>query len=46
VLQSIVKPNAFVSPGFPKGVMPATFGSTLSKKQLSDLVAFIVAGQK
>ena len=38
---SIVDPNAYVQPGFPKGVMPPTFGSSLSKTQLGDLVAFL-----
>lgn len=46
VQQSIVDPNAYIAKGFPKGVMPGTFGSTLSKTQLADLVAFIVASQK
>jgi cytochrome c551/c552 len=39
--QSITDPNAFISPGFPKGVMPDTFGSSLSATQLADLVAFL-----
>jgi cytochrome c551/c552 len=46
VKQSIVDPNAYIAKGFPKGVMPPTFGAQLSKTQLADLVAFIVAGQK
>jgi cytochrome c oxidase subunit 2 len=36
---SITDPNAYVVPGFPKGVMP-TF-SSLTPKQLADLVAFL-----
>jgi len=39
--ESIVDPNAYVVPGFPKGVMTQTFGKTLSKQQLADLVAFL-----
>jgi mono/diheme cytochrome c family protein len=39
--ESIEDPNAYVVPGFPKGVMP-TF--TLTKKQVGDLVAFLTAG--
>jgi len=35
-----------LSPGYPKSVMPQTFGSTLTKTQLADLVAFIAAGSK
>ncbi len=42
VKQSIVDPNAYISPGFPKGVMPPTFGSTLSKAKIDALVAYIV----
>jgi cytochrome c551/c552 len=46
VQESIVDPNKFIAKGFPKGVMPTTFGSSLSKTQLADLVAFVVAGAK
>jgi cytochrome c551/c552 len=45
VRESIVKPNAYISPGYPKGVMPQTFGKKLSKTQLDDLVAFITAAK-
>ena len=41
VKQSIVDPNAYIAPGFPKGVMPATFGKTLSPAKIDALVAFI-----
>ena len=37
---SITDPNAYIVPGFPKGVMPTTF-SSLSDQQLADLVAFL-----
>ncbi len=43
VRQSIVDPNAYVAPGFPKGVMPQTFGSSLSKAQLDALVQFLIS---
>jgi len=46
VRQSITDPNAYIAPGFQKGIMPGTFGQSLSKTQLADLVAFIVSGQK
>lgn len=46
VRESIVSPNAYISSGFPKGVMPQSFGSTLTKTELADLVAFIAAGSK
>ena len=44
--ESIVSPNAYISSGYPKGVMPQSFGTTLTKTQLADLVAFITAGGK
>jgi cytochrome c oxidase subunit II len=43
VRQSIVDPNAYVQPGYPKSVMPQTFGSSLSKTQLDALVQFLVS---
>jgi mono/diheme cytochrome c family protein len=44
--ESIVDPNAYVPTGYPKGVMPTTFGTQLSSTQLTDLVAFLAAGAK
>jgi cytochrome c551/c552 len=41
---SIVDPGAYVAPGYPAGVMPTTYGQQLKPQQLSDLVAFLVAG--
>ncbi len=46
VRQSIVDPNAYVQPGFPKNVMPPTFGSSLSKTELDALVQFLVSSGK
>jgi mono/diheme cytochrome c family protein len=46
IRESILSPNTYISPGYPKGVMPQTFGSTLTKTQLADLVAFLAAGNK
>lgn len=46
VKQSIVDPNAYVPNGYQKGLMPTTFGNSLTTAQLDDLVAFIVSGQK
>ena len=37
-------PASYVPPGYPTNVMPTTFGTTLSKQQLADLVAFLVKG--
>jgi mono/diheme cytochrome c family protein len=43
---SITDPNAYVVPGYPKGVMPPFAPPTLSDKQIADLVAFITQNQK
>jgi cytochrome c oxidase subunit 2 len=40
--ESIVNPNAYIQPGYPKSVMPQTFGQSLTKSQLDALVAFLV----
>jgi mono/diheme cytochrome c family protein len=42
--ESIKDPSAYVVPGYPNGVMP-TF-SSLSDKQVGDLVAFLLSGSK
>jgi cytochrome c oxidase subunit 2 len=42
VHESIVKPNAYIQPGYPKDVMPQNFGQLLTKEQLDSLVAFLV----
>ncbi len=41
IRQSIVDPNAYVAPGFPKNVMPGNFGS-LPKDQLDALINYLV----
>ena len=45
VRESIVSPNAYVAPGFPKNVMPQTF-SQLPKTQLDALVQFLVSSTR
>jgi cytochrome c oxidase subunit II len=40
IRESIVKPDAYVEPGYPKGVMPGTFGS-LPPSQIAALVKFL-----
>jgi cytochrome c551/c552 len=42
--ESITDPDAYIAKGYSKGVMPTTFGKSLSKTQLNDLVAFIASG--
>jgi cytochrome c oxidase subunit 2 len=45
VSQSIVDPNAYVQPGYPKNVMPQTFKS-LPKAQLDALVQYLINSSK
>jgi len=42
VRNSIVDPNAYIQPGYPKDVMPQNFGQLLTKEQLDSLVTFLV----
>ena len=44
IKESIKDPDAYIAKGYSKGIMPTTFGKSLSSKQLHDLVAFIVSG--
>ena len=44
VHESIVKPDAYIQPGFPKGVMPKSYAS-LSQQDLKDLVDFLTKPQ-
>jgi mono/diheme cytochrome c family protein len=41
IQQSIVDPNAVIAPGFQPNIMPQTYGSSLSAKEIADLVAFL-----
>jgi cytochrome c oxidase subunit 2 len=41
ITQSIVDPNAKITPGYPSSVMPQTFGQTLTPPQLQQLVAYL-----
>jgi cytochrome c oxidase subunit 2 len=42
IRQSILSPNAYIEPGFPKNTMPTDFGSKLSKAQLDALVQYLI----
>ena len=46
IKESIADPDAYIAKGFSKGIMPTTFGKSLSSTQLNDLVAFILSGTK
>lgn len=43
VFDSIKSPAKFTVPGFPKGVMPSTFGQQLSPQQLNALVKYLLS---
>jgi cytochrome c oxidase subunit 2 len=44
--QSIVAPNAKVTPGYPGNVMPSNFAQTLSTQQIDGLVAYLASVAK
>jgi cytochrome c oxidase subunit 2 len=46
VRQSIVDPNAYIQHGYPKNVMPQTFGKSLSPPQLDALVQYLISSSK
>jgi mono/diheme cytochrome c family protein len=41
---SIVDPNAEIAKGYQPNIMPANFGTQLSKQQLDNLIAFLQSG--
>ena len=45
IRESIVNPNAYVAPGYPKGLMPGTYAG-LPQAQLDALVKFLADGSK
>lgn len=44
IRQCITDPNKYIPPGYQKGLMPTTFGTTIKPADLTALVAFIAAG--
>jgi len=46
VQTSIVDPNAYVEPGFPKGTMPTNFGTKITKRDLATLVQYLIQSSK
>ena len=40
---AIVSPNDFIGEGFSPGLMPGTFGETLSEQDVADLVAYLIS---
>ncbi len=46
IRESITDPNKYIAPGYPKNVMPGTFGASLSKPQLDALVQYLIDSSK
>jgi hypothetical protein len=46
VRQSIVDPNATIASGYQKDVMPTTYQSQLTARQIADLVTFLLKRPK
>jgi cytochrome c oxidase subunit 2 len=46
IRESIVDPNVYVEKGYPKNVMPQTFGKALSKQELDSLVQYLISSSK
>ena len=44
VRESIVDPSKVVVPGYSNGIMPATFGTTLTSAQIDALVSYLLKG--
>ena len=45
VKESIVDPDAYIVPGYQKGVMPTTFGQSLSAPQIDALVKYLTGSK-
>jgi mono/diheme cytochrome c family protein len=43
VKESIVNPNAKITPGFKGGIMPQNFGQQISSKEIEELVEFLIS---
>lgn len=43
IKESIEDPEAYIASGYSGGIMPTSFGTSLTSKQIDDLVAFISA---
>ena len=46
IRESIVSPNAYIEPGFPKSVMPQNFATSISKPNLDGLVHYLVQSSR
>jgi mono/diheme cytochrome c family protein len=43
LLESIVLPNAYIVSGFAAGVMPQTYGDTVTAEQTADMIAYLLS---
>lgn len=43
--QSIVQPNVYIVEGYNIGVMPQTYGDTLSEQDLADIITYLLSQQ-
>jgi cytochrome c oxidase subunit 2 len=46
IKQSIVDPNAYITPGYTAGLMPTSFGTTMSATEINVLVQYLAANTK
>jgi len=46
IKQSIVDPNAYIAPGYQKGVMPESFGQSIPAPKLDQLVQYLASNAK
>jgi cytochrome c oxidase subunit 2 len=46
IRESIIAPNAYITPGFPQGIMPQDFAKKLTRKEINDLVTLLSGGAK
>jgi cytochrome c oxidase subunit 2 len=44
IKESIVDPNAYIAKGYAPNVMPTSFGTSLSSKQIDDLAGYLAKG--
>ncbi len=40
--ESIVNPNAFITPGYPGNIMPQNFKDTMTAQEIGDMVAYLL----
>lgn len=40
--ESLLAPGVYVTPGFPVGLMPSNYSSTLTQQQIADLIAYML----